>query len=127
MEASSRNYVAVPEVYARAAQPGATGSLTLDEYPGEHFIGKLVRNANSIDPASRTLLTEVDVTNPGGRLLPGAYVSVRLKLPQVVRTVTIPANTLLFRSEGLRVGVVGGGWNASTLPSLQDRKVSRSL
>jgi RND family efflux transporter MFP subunit len=104
-----RVYVAVPEVYARAAQPGATGSLTLDEYPGEHFTGKLVRNANSIDPASRTLLTEVDVTNPSGRLLPGAYVSVHLKLPQVVRTVTIPANTLLFRSEGLRVGVVRGG------------------
>src|SRR5580693_6916720 len=66
-----RVYVAVPEVYSRAAQPGATASLTLDEYPGEHFTGKLVRNANSIDPASRTLLTEVDVDNPSGRLLPG--------------------------------------------------------
>ena len=108
-----RVYVAVPEVYARAAQPGAMASLTLDEYPGEHFIGKLVRNANSIDPASRTLLTEVDVTNPGGRLLPGAYVSVHLQLPQVVRTVVIPSNTLLFRSEGLRVGVVRAGVHGS--------------
>jgi multidrug efflux pump subunit AcrA (membrane-fusion protein) len=53
-----RVYVAVPEVYTRAAQAGATASLTLDEYPGEHFTGKLVRNASSIDPASRTLLTE---------------------------------------------------------------------
>jgi RND family efflux transporter MFP subunit len=108
-----RVYVAVPEVYARAAQPGAMASLTLDEYPGEHFTGKLVRNANSIDPASRTLLTEVDVDNPSGRLLPGAYVSVHLKLPQVVRTVVIPSNTLLFRSEGLRVGTVSAGVSGS--------------
>jgi RND family efflux transporter MFP subunit len=108
-----RVYVAVPEVYARVAQPGAMASLTLDEYPGELFTGKLVRNANSIDPASRTLLTEVDVNNPSGRLLPGAYVSVHLKLPQVVRTVVIPANALLFRSEGLRVGVVRAGIHGS--------------
>ena len=104
-----RVYVAVPEVYSRAARPGATASLTLDEYPGERFSGTLVRNANSIDPASRTLLIEVDVANPTGRLLPGAYVSVHLKLPQVIRSVTIPSNTLLFRSEGLRVAVARNG------------------
>ena len=104
-----RLFVAVPEVYSRAAQSGAKASLTLDEFPGEKFTGTLVRNSNSIDPASRTLNTEVDVDNPTGRLLPGAYVSVHLKLPEVVRTVTIPANALLFRSEGLRVGVVRNG------------------
>ena len=68
-----------------------------------------MRNANAIDVASRTLLTEVDVENPTGRLLPGAYVSVHLKLPQVVHSVTVPANALLFRSEGLRVAVVRNG------------------
>ena len=104
-----RLFVAVPEVYSRAAQNGAKASLTLDEFPGETFTGTLVRNANSIDPASRTLNTEVEVDNPTGRLLPGAYVSVHLKLPEVVRSVTIPANALLFRSEGLRVGVVRNG------------------
>jgi len=104
-----RVYVAVPEVYSRAAQPGAKASLTLDEFPGDKFTGTLVRNANAIDVASRTLLTEVDVDNPTGRLLPGAYVSVHLKLPQVVRSVTVPANALLFRSEGLRVAVVRNG------------------
>src|SRR5258706_397229 len=104
-----RMYVAVPEVYSRAAQPGATVSLTLDEFPGQQFTGKLVRNANSIDPASRTLLIEVEVLNTTGRLLPGAYVSVHLKLPEVIHAVTIPANTLLFRSDGLRVGVVRNG------------------
>jgi RND family efflux transporter MFP subunit len=104
-----RVFVAVPEVYSPAAQNGARATLTLDEFPGETFTGTLVRNSNAIDPASRTLNTEVDVDNPTGRLLPGAYVSVHLKLPDLVRTVTIPANTLLFRAEGLRIGVVRNG------------------
>ena len=95
-----RVYVAVPEVYAAAARTGAAASLTLEAWPGEVFHGTLVRQANTIDPASRTLLTEVDVENPRGQLLPGAYVSVHL---------TVPANTLLFRAEGLQVGVVRHG------------------
>jgi RND family efflux transporter MFP subunit len=101
-----RVFVPVPEVYSNAARPGATATLTLDEYPGRVFRGKLVRNSSAIDPASRTLLVEVDVDNPDALLLPGAYVSVHLKLPSTIRSVTIPANTLLFRREGLRVGVV---------------------
>src|SRR5258708_7110544 len=101
-----RVYVSVPELYSRAAIPGAIATLTLDEFPGQVFRGTLARNANAIDPISRTLLVEVDVDNPAGKLLPGAYTSVHLKLPVQVRSVTIPANTLLFRAEGLRVGVV---------------------
>jgi len=101
-----RVFVTVPEVYARAARPGATASLLLDAFPGEVFHGTLVRQANAIDPTSRTLLVEVDVDNATGQLMPGAYVSVHLTLPDPVPSVTIPANTLLFRKEGLRVGVV---------------------
>ena len=101
-----RVYVSVPEVYSRAGIPGAIATLTLDEFPGQVFRGTLARNANTIDPISRTLLVEVDVDNPAGQLLPGAYTSVHLKLPERTRSVTIPANTLLFRAEGLRVGVV---------------------
>jgi len=104
-----RVFVPVPEVYSNAARPGAAATLTLDEYPGRVFHGTLVRDSSAIDPASRTLLVEVDVANPDGLLLPGAYVSVHLKLPATIRSVTIPANTLLFRREGLRVGVVRGG------------------
>jgi RND family efflux transporter MFP subunit len=104
-----RVFVPVPEVYSNAAQPGAQATLTLDEYPGRIFHGTLVRNSSNIDPASRTLLVEVDVENAGGELLPGAYVSVHLKLPSRIRAVTIPANTLLFRREGLRVGFVRQG------------------
>ena len=104
-----RVFVPVPEVYSNAARPGAAATLTLDEYPGRVFRGTLVRDSSTIDPASRTLLVEVDVSNPDGLLLPGAYVSVHLKLPATIRSVTIPANTLLFRREGLRVGVVRDG------------------
>jgi RND family efflux transporter MFP subunit len=104
-----RVFVAVPQLYSQAVRPGATASLTLDEFPGKTFAGMIARNSNSIDPASRTLLVEVDVDNRSGTLFPGAYVRVRLKLPQTVSSVTIPANTLLFRSEGLRVGVVLNG------------------
>jgi RND family efflux transporter MFP subunit len=104
-----RVYVAVPEVYAQSVRTDADALLTLDEFPGESFHGKIVRNSNAIDPASRTLLTEVDVDNQDGRLMPGAYALVHLKLPREVQSFTIPANTLLFRSEGLRVGVVRNG------------------
>jgi RND family efflux transporter MFP subunit len=104
-----RVYVSIPEVYSRAARSGAPATLTLDEFPGQTFRGTLVRNANSIDVASRTLLVEVDVDNPTGQLLPGAYVFVHLKLPNETRSVTIPSNTLIFRKEGLQVGLVRNG------------------
>src|SRR6266851_5005296 len=104
-----RVFVAIPEVYSRAANTGASATLTLDEFPGEVFKGTLVRNANAIDSASRTLLTEVDVDNPKGRLLPGAYVFVHMKLPESTKSVTVPSNTLLFRKEGLQVGVARDG------------------
>jgi RND family efflux transporter MFP subunit len=104
-----RVFVAVPEVYSVAAQGGADVTLTLDEYPGQIFKGTVVRNSHSIDAASRTLLVEVDVDNPQGKLLPGAYVFVHFKLPEAIRSVTVPANTLLFRSEGLRIGVIHNG------------------
>ena len=104
-----RVFVAVPQRYAHAVRPGATASLTLDEFPGHPFSGTIARTSNAIDPASRTLLVEVEVDNRNGPLLPGAYVRVHLTLPQAVNAVTVPANTLLFRSEGLRVGVVRNG------------------
>jgi RND family efflux transporter MFP subunit len=104
-----RVYVPVPEVYAPAARVGASALLTLDEYPGENFHGRLVRTSDSIDTSSRTLLVEVDVDNPEGKLLPGAYVFVHLKLPMQIHSVTIPSNALLFRREGLQVGLVRDG------------------
>jgi RND family efflux transporter MFP subunit len=110
-----RVYISVPEVYASAIKSGETVTLTLDAFPGENFAGTLVRDSNSIDLTSRTLRVEVDVDNPTGSLLPGAYAFVHWKLPSAARGVTIPTNTLLFRAEGLRVAVVRG-WQAKLVP-----------
>jgi RND family efflux transporter MFP subunit len=104
-----RVYVAVPEVYSPSVRSGGSATLTLEEFPGEMFRGTIVRNTNSIDLASRTLLVEVDVDNPTGRLLPGAYVFVHLKLPDQTRSVVVSSNTLIFRKEGLQVGLVRDG------------------
>lgn len=104
-----RIYVAVPEAYAPSIHVGARPSVTLDEYPGQEFHGTLVRTSDAINQSSRTLLVEVDVDNSSGKLLPGAYTFVHFALPGRQETVTIPANTLLFRSEGLRAGVVRNG------------------
>jgi len=71
--ATLRVYVRLPQVYSRSAVPGVTAELVLSEFPGRRFTGKLVRNAEAIDPATRTLLIEVDVDNQSGALLPGAY------------------------------------------------------
>jgi RND family efflux transporter MFP subunit len=104
-----RVYVAVPQAYAAAAKDGGKATLTLDEYAGRSFEGTITRNSNAIDQASRTLNVEVDVDNPKGELLPGAYVFVHFKVPEHASSLMIPSNTLLFRSEGLRVGVVRDG------------------
>ena len=114
-----RIFVSVPEVDSEAAQNGAKVPLTLDEFPGETFQGTIVRNSDAIDVNSRTLNVEVDIDNRDGHIKPGAYVFVHLKLPDNSKKATssliIPANTLLFRSEGLRVGVVRGN-HAELMP-----------
>lgn len=104
-----RVFVNVPEIDSQAARQGVQVDLTLDEYPGRRFRGTVARTADSIDPTSRTLLTEVDYENARGELLPGAYVQAHLRLPSGGTTVTIPVSALLFRAEGLRVGLVRTG------------------
>ncbi len=101
-----RVFVRVPQVSSRSAATGTQADLTLPELPGRHFRAKVVRSSNAIDIASRTLLVEVDVDNPSGILLPGAFVEVHLKLPSPVHALTVPVNTLMFRKEGLRVAAV---------------------
>ncbi len=111
-----RVYVNVPEAYSQAAKPGLTADLTLAEFPGRRFPGKLVRTANAIDTNTRTLLVEIDVDNPTGTLLSGAYAEVHLKLPGANSSLILPVNTLLFRSEGLRVATVPDGQHAELKP-----------
>ena len=104
-----RVFVSVPEAYSTAIKDGGEADLTLDEYPGQRFMARIARNSNAIDQATRTLNVEVDVPNPKGLLLPGAYVFVHFKVPDHVATLSLPSNTLLFRSQGLQVGVVRDG------------------
>ena len=103
-----RVYVSVPEVYSRPGAFSDKAGLTLAEYPGKKFPGRLVRRAGAIDPATRTLLTEVDVDNASGTLMPGAYAQVHLKLVEAAPSLIVPVSAVLFRSEGLRAGVVRG-------------------
>ena len=104
-----RVYVAVPEVYADSIRDMGTVDISEDADPTHVIHGTIVRNSGSIDHTTRTLNVEVDVDNAGSQLLPGAYVFVHMKLPAGTNTVTIPSNALLFRSEGLRVGLVRDG------------------
>jgi RND family efflux transporter MFP subunit len=101
-----RVYVNVPEEYSRGIKVGMTADLALAEFPGRTFQGNLVRTADSINMTTRTLLVEIDVANPTNTLLTGSYAEVHLKVPTQSSTFIIPVNTLIFRSEGLRVGVV---------------------
>jgi RND family efflux transporter MFP subunit len=111
-----RVYVNVPQIYSRAARPGLTADLVLPEFSGRRFQGKLVRTAEAIDAATGTLLTEIDVNNPTGELLPGAYAEVHLKVPAGSSTYLLPVNTLIFRSAGLRVATVIDGNHAVLVP-----------
>jgi len=104
-----RVYVNVPQQYSASARPGLPAAITLPEFPGRRFNGMLVRTANSIDLASRTLLVEVDVDNPTGELLPGAYAEVHFQIPNATRALILPVSSLIFRSQGLQVGTVENG------------------
>jgi RND family efflux transporter MFP subunit len=104
-----RVYVNVPEEYSRGIKVGMTADLSLAEFPDRKFQGKLVRTADDINLTTRTLLVEIDVNNPTGTLLTGSYAEVHLAVPTQASTFLIPVNTLLFRTEGLRVGVVKDG------------------
>jgi RND family efflux transporter MFP subunit len=101
-----RVYVNVPEEYSQATISGLAAELTLAEFPGSTFKGKLVRTSEALNFETRTLLAEVDVTNPSGKLLSGSYAEVHFKVPGKVSTYIVPVDTLLFRKEGLRVAVV---------------------
>jgi RND family efflux transporter MFP subunit len=104
-----RVYVNVPEEYSQGIKVGMTADLSLAEFPGRKFQGTLVRTAEDINVMTRTLLIEIDVDNPKGTLLTGSYAEVHLAVPTQASTFLLPVNTLIFRTEGLRVGVVKDG------------------
>jgi RND family efflux transporter MFP subunit len=101
-----RVYTNVPEVFASSVKRGEKIDLTFPQYPGRTFQGTLVRTADSIDPANRTLLVEVEVDNRKGELMPGSLAQVQFKTPSAGQTFIVPASALIFRREGMRVGTV---------------------
>lgn len=111
-----RVYVNVPQTYAPACVPGVAAYLTMAEYPGKKFAGKIVRTAKAIDPASRTLLVEVDVDNLAGQLFPGAFAQVHFNLTNTRPSLILPVSTLIFKSAGLQVGTVVDGNKAKLIP-----------
>jgi multidrug efflux system membrane fusion protein len=101
-----RVYTSVPQAYAPFIRVGAKTAVTLQEFPGQKFVATVARTAEAIDPNTRTLLTEVDVPNKDGRLLPGSFGEVHFAVGSDVNKVTVPVNAMLFRAEGARLAVV---------------------
>jgi len=101
-----RVYVSVPQSYSPSIKTGMDAVVTLQEYPGQKFRGSVARTAEAIDPMTRTLLTEVDVPNQRGQLLPGSFGEVHFRVGLNTHKVTLPVNTMLFRQEGAQIAVV---------------------
>jgi RND family efflux transporter MFP subunit len=122
-----RVYVSVPETSAASIHPGLDAYLGLTQYPGEKYRGKVVRTAESIDTGTRTLLTEVDVPNHTGALLPGGYAQVHLEVKVAGARLQVPVNALLFRSEGLRAVVVDANHRTHLKPLTIGRDYGTTL
>jgi RND family efflux transporter MFP subunit len=111
-----RVYANLPQAYSANVKRGACIGLTFAEHPGKTYQGTLVHTADAIDPASRTLLVEIDVNNSAGALLPGSLAQVHFKTPPAGPAFIVPAAALIFRREGLRVGTVVNGDTAHMVP-----------
>jgi multidrug efflux system membrane fusion protein len=122
-----RVYVSVPEGDAPAMKVGLPAWIGVAEFPAARFSGTVVRTANAIDQTTRTLLTEVDVPNRAGRLLPGAYAQVHFRVPVGGKRLSVPSSAMLFRSEGPRIAVVGPGDRVQMRPIVIGRDFGTSL
>ncbi|WP_188792838.1 efflux RND transporter periplasmic adaptor subunit [Dyella nitratireducens] len=103
-----RVYVDVPETYAASVHVGMPADVSLNTYGAKPITGTVARTADALDPSTRTLRTEIDVDNNELQLVPGVYANVKLQVSTATRNYVVPANVLLFRSEGLRVALIDG-------------------
>jgi RND family efflux transporter MFP subunit len=122
-----RVYVSVPQSYANEIKVGMPANVTLQEFPDQKFDGKVAHTANAIDPNTRMLLTEVEVPNRNGKLLPGSFGQVHFGIKTGSERVTIPVNAMLFRSEGPRVAVVNSQKKIELRPITIGRDYGASL
>jgi multidrug efflux pump subunit AcrA (membrane-fusion protein) len=104
-----RTYINVPQSEADSVRTGQTASLIIPDFAGRKFTGTLSRTANALDPATRTLLVEIQVPNPAAVLMPGMYTQVDLAVPRKNPPLVIPGDTLVVRSDGPQVAVVDAG------------------
>jgi RND family efflux transporter MFP subunit len=111
-----RIYVQVPQAYAQLVKIGMLADLTLPEFPGRTFQAHVTNTADVVDPASRSLLTELQIPNASGELLPGAYAQITLKFTGTSPYLTVPERTLIFRREGAAVGVVDANGKVEIRP-----------
>jgi RND family efflux transporter MFP subunit len=111
-----RVFVGVPQTASSAAAPGLPVEVEVAERPGKALEGQIVRNAGAIDPATGTMLVEIDLDNKNGEILPGAAVKVHLKMASGAPTLLLPVSALLFRAEGPRVAVLAAGDRATLVP-----------
>jgi membrane fusion protein, multidrug efflux system len=102
-----RVYIGVPQAYAPSVRSGLLADLEAQELPGKLFPGKIVRTADAVDISSRTLLTEVDVSNKDGSLLPGMYVDIHFRFSRPSPPILMPGTALIFRTDGAQAAVVG--------------------
>src|SRR5712672_1081569 len=101
-----RVFVTVPEEFSKEVRPGTKASMDVTALPSRKFTAAVTRTADAIDINSRTLTVELDVPNPSGELLPGAYANVHFQLPLNVVPLVLPSSTVLFQADGPQVGVV---------------------
>ncbi len=101
-----RVFVTVPEEFSTQVKPGTRASMDVISLPNRHFAASVTRTADSIDITSRTLTVELDVPNPSGELLSGAYANVHFQLPLNVVPLVLPSSTILFQADGPQVGIV---------------------
>jgi RND family efflux transporter MFP subunit len=101
-----RIYAQVPEAYASAVDAGLKAQLYFAERPAKSYEAEAVRTSNALDPSARTLQVELQIDNREAQLFPGSYTEIHFKLPSSTQTLRLPANTVLFRADGLQVAVV---------------------
>jgi RND family efflux transporter MFP subunit len=103
---SLRVFVNVPEEYSMGLRVGTAAVVTVPQLPGDTLQGRVTKTARSLDPAARTLLTEVDVANRTGFYLPGMYAQVQMRVAQVAEPLRLLATALVIRAGPPQVVIV---------------------
>jgi RND family efflux transporter MFP subunit len=122
-----RVYAQVPQAYAAATTPGLTAELHFAERPGKSYPAQTIRTSNALDPNARTLQVELELDNRNREFLPGAYTEIHFKLPSPNKTLRVPANTVLFRADGLQIATVDSSHKIKMKNITEGRDFGRTL